>query len=421
MTRRLLFRSLRAPLVLALAAAACSPPPPPPPPTLLTVDGIEIRSEDLAPYVAWLDTATPDLGPRQKVARALDEYVLPLRLAQRAFAAERAQQKQLAEAMRHGAADFAALDRAAIAPANRARGEVSPAQAPLPAGRFLFDPANLDKVGEPIELPRGFALFAVRGHGKIQPNGSLASHADVLQVDFPTHTASQWDEWYAAQKKQLVGKVTHVDPEWIHAVPDWLDTGKLLVIDGIEITHRDVAPYVVWLDSYLPEGGLKAKVRRALDDHLLPVRVAQRSFAKERAEQRQRADALRSVATNIEELDRATAQMASRRRSNVSRSKVHLPVAMFLFDPLNVRGTSQPIELPMGWFVVGAFDLVESPAQMLDDYCDALQVGFVTHTADQWRTFYDAQRLELAAKVTWVDPAWVSALPDWIKPPKTKD
>jgi hypothetical protein len=162
-------------------------------------------------------------------------------------------------------------------------------------------------------------------------------------------------------------------------------------------------------------------VRRTLDDHVLPLRLAQRAFAKERSEQRQRAEALRAVATNIEELDRATAQMQSRRRSNVSRNKVHLPVAMFLFDPLNVRGASLPIELPTGWFVVGAYDLIESPAQVLDDYCDALQVGFVTHTADQWRTWYDAQRQDLATKVTWVDPAWANALPDWIQPPKPKD
>jgi hypothetical protein len=196
------------------------------------------------------------------------------------------------------------------------------------------------------------------------------------------------------------------------------DEPRLLVLDGIEFRLADVAPYVQFFDSFLPEGGRKTKVQRVLEEYLIPLRLAQRAFPKERQAQKAIADGLCSVATNVEELERQTVQMKDRLRANMTRTQAQIPVAMFLFDPLRVRAVSEPLELPQGWFVVAAHDLIASPALQIADYVDALQVGFVTHTSGDFYKWYEAQKVALADKATFVHPDHLTAMPPWIQPPK---
>ena len=193
---------------------------------------------------------------------------------------------------------------------------------------------------------------------------------------------------------------------------------RLLVLDGIEITLADVAPYVTFYDGYLPEGGRKSKVRRALEDQVLPLRLAQRAFAPQRAAQRQLAEAICSVATNAIELEQQSQQVRDKRRANLTRGTALLPVGMWAFDPTRVGAVSPPLELPHGWFVVGLFDLKESTGLVLDDYVDALQVGFVTHTRIEFDAWYREQQVLLADKATFVHPDYEHALPSWLRPPK---
>lgn len=193
---------------------------------------------------------------------------------------------------------------------------------------------------------------------------------------------------------------------------------RLLVLDGIEIRLAEVEPYVAFLDSFIPEGGRKTKIQRVLDEYLVPLRLAQRAFPAERRQLKERADALRSVATNVNELEQQSRLIKEKRRSNLTRMHAHLPVAMFAFDPLRVGAVSPPLEMPEGWYVVGAFDLRESPGMVLDDYIDALQVGFITHTTSQWHEWYDAAKVELADKASFVHPDYVNAMPPWIRPKK---
>jgi hypothetical protein len=197
-----------------------------------------------------------------------------------------------------------------------------------------------------------------------------------------------------------------------------VDEPRLLVLDGIEFRLDDVMPYVQFFDSFLPEGGRKTKVQRVLEEYLIPLRLAQRAFPNERQTQKANADGLRSVATNVEELERQTAQVKDKLRANMTRMQALLPVAMFLFDPLRVRAVSDPIELPQGWFVVAAYELFQSPGLQVSDYVDALQVGFVTHTAGEFYKWYEAQKVALASKATFVHPDFVTAMPPWIQPPK---
>jgi hypothetical protein len=195
---------------------------------------------------------------------------------------------------------------------------------------------------------------------------------------------------------------------------------RLLVLDGIEITLADVDPYVAFFDSWLPEGGRKSKVLRALDDLLIPLRLAQRAFPAERAQLRARAEALCSVATNAYELEQQSQQVKDKRRSNLTRSTALLPVAMHVFDPSRVGAVSPPLELPHGWFVVGVFDLQPSPGLVMADYVDALQVGFVTHTSPQFMAWYLEQQQQLADKATFVHPDYEHAMPPWVRVPPRK-
>ncbi|MFY9344070.1 MAG: hypothetical protein WAT39_16390 [Planctomycetota bacterium] len=194
---------------------------------------------------------------------------------------------------------------------------------------------------------------------------------------------------------------------------------RLLVLDGIEITLADVQPYVAFYDSCVPEGGRKTKVQRVLEEHLIPLRLAQRAFPAERAEQKARAEALVATAGNIHELEKQTALLDTNKvRRNMTRLQAMLPIAMFLFDPQRVGATSPPLELPSGFWVAAAYELKESPGLQLDDYVDALQVAFVTHPSGDFMQWYQQQKQALADKATFVHPDHLTAMPPWIHPPK---
>lgn len=194
---------------------------------------------------------------------------------------------------------------------------------------------------------------------------------------------------------------------------------RLLVVDGIEITFADLQPYVDFLTETRPEAGTKTKYIWAMRDHVLPLKVAQREFPKERAEQRKLAVALRSVSTNIYELEQQAKLITDKTRSNLSRQSAMLPVAMWLFDELNTNAVSPPIELAQGYFLVSSFTLNKSPLVMAD-YVDALQVGFITHKSKEWREWWDNKKLTLGKKVTFVHPDYRDNIPTWMELPEDK-
>jgi hypothetical protein len=47
-----------------------------------------------------------------------------------------------------------------------------------------------------------------------------------------------------------------------------------------------------------------------------------------------------------------------------------------------------------------------------------LQVGFVTHTAKDWGTWFAQEQQRIADTCTFVHPDYRDSLPDWIHPPK---
>lgn len=192
---------------------------------------------------------------------------------------------------------------------------------------------------------------------------------------------------------------------------------NLLVIDGIEITLAEVEPYVAFMDSYLPEGGRKAKVQRVLEEHLLPLHLARRGFAEQRQQQLEKALVLCSVATNAIELEEQSKLLHDRTRQVVTRIQPKLPVAMFLFDPLLTGSVSAPLEVPFGYIVATCHDIMQS-AVALDDRADALQVAFATHPAGEWHDWIVTEQRRIANKVTWVHPDYREAMPPWLTLPR---
>ncbi len=194
------------------------------------------------------------------------------------------------------------------------------------------------------------------------------------------------------------------------------EDGRLIEVDGIAVTFDELQPYYDWLTEYRPGLGVRTKYVWAMREHVLPLKLAEREFASQRAEQLELASGLCSVATNIRELEQRAALVTDKSRSNLTRQSALLPVAMFLFDELTLNAVSQPIALPHGYFVVSAYDRHESPLVMAD-YVDALQVGFITHTAREWQQYWTRKRAEIGARVTFVHPDYRDDMPEWLQPP----
>jgi hypothetical protein len=55
------------------------------------------------------------------------------------------------------------------------------------------------------------------------------------------------------------------------------------------------------------------------------------------------------------------------------------------------------------------------------DYVDALQVGFITHSAVEWQQYWRQKREEIGKKVTFLHPDYRDDMPDWIQPPQPEN
>jgi len=200
------------------------------------------------------------------------------------------------------------------------------------------------------------------------------------------------------------------------AAPTGRDDPRLIEVDGIAVTFDELQPYYDWLTAYRPGLGVRTKYVWAMREHVLPLKLAEREFAAQRAEKLELAEGLCAVATNIRELEQRTELVTDKARSNLTRQSAVLPVAMFLFDELTLNAVSPPIPLPYGFFVVSAYERHDSQLVMAD-YVDALQVGFITHTALEWQKYWTAKRAEIGARVTFVHPDYRDDMPDWIQVP----
>ncbi len=189
----------------------------------------------------------------------------------------------------------------------------------------------------------------------------------------------------------------------------------LLTLDGIEFRWGEAAAFISFYDSIYPQWSLRTKLRKVLEDHLVPLRLAQRAFPELREEQLQKARAMQSVCGNALELARK-AEGLHHRRGEVGLQLVEVPVAMFLLDRARLGSVSDPVELPQGYMLCGALDLREGGV-VGDDLVDAVQVPFQTHDHPTFRKWLDEQQAALATKASFVHPDYRNAMPVWLELP----
>lgn len=199
-------------------AAAPESATPPPGERLLVVDGVTVTFGDLAQGLELFDRLDPNASRRGKIARILEEYVLPLEFARREFAAERAEQLEKAKALCAVAGNAVELQQAArLAGSEKA---VSARQVEIPIAAFLFDPALTGAVSPPIELPQGYVVAAALD---LQQSLVVAHDRCVaFQVGFTTHDAQGYAAWLRDLRRRLADKATWVHPDYRLAMPQWL-------------------------------------------------------------------------------------------------------------------------------------------------------------------------------------------------------
>lgn len=213
--------------LLALAGVRCDPGPAPAARAgvVLELDGIVVGESELEPLLTFVRAGGEHSGRSRSRQIVLDQHVLPLRFAQRAFAAERARQRELAAAMRRSVVSSGGADPQLRAKGALSGGEPSPGligrgNMDLALAAWCFDPDNFGIVSPVLEVPRGFCLVSFADHKPgIERSGDLV---DAYQVPFYTHDKVTFQTWWHEQKLALAGKLTYVHPDYVDALPTWL-------------------------------------------------------------------------------------------------------------------------------------------------------------------------------------------------------
>lgn len=215
--------------LLLLALSACEQPAAPVRPgVVLDIDGLEIHESDLAPMLAYLATTGERLGRNYQVQGVLDQYLIPLKLAQRAFAEQRKPLRERAEALRRavkdaGDADPQLREKSAAIRGAEAPGLVNRSIMDLPQAAWCFDPNNLGLVSPVLELPHGFCVMSFRDY---KPGLQRSQdESDVYLVPFFSHDVRGFARWYDEQKPALAKAVRYCHPDYRDALPHWLRAG----------------------------------------------------------------------------------------------------------------------------------------------------------------------------------------------------
>ena len=195
----------------------------------------------------------------------------------------------------------------------------------------------------------------------------------------------------------------------------------VLELDGISVTRSEVADWYSYLDGLDPRIGHAFRDRQILEQHILPLKFAQRMFRQHRAELLANAEALVKVAPTLAELASVskTAEDPKQRgyapERATARTDVPLAMARAIFAADKLGQVQGPIETPQG-FVVVANRKLDKGITAFEDRADPWIVLFNTHMAREFDQWWRGARETAGKRVTYVHPDFKDSLPDWIQP-----
>lgn len=221
------------PTIALLACAgllACGGEDPPAPATrpadvVLEFDGLTITRGEIEAFFPYLEALDPTLGLNYRRRVILAKHLIPLKLAQRAFAEPRAGLKARAEALvrnvgNGGYPDLVAKSR--HMGGYQAKDPLSRNELAFAATPFAFDREHLGQVRGPIEVPQGFVVLAT-AH-VTDALTKVMEKAEVWQVPFFHHDGAAFGKWVAEALRAAGRKVTYVHPEYRDVLPKEFQT-----------------------------------------------------------------------------------------------------------------------------------------------------------------------------------------------------
>ncbi len=185
--------------------------------------------------------------------------------------------------------------------------------------------------------------------------------------------------------------------------------------DDAVITHAEIAAFFPYFDSWDPRLGKKARIRAVLTKELVPIALARADFAEQRAEQRTRAENLRSVVGNYLELkDQGGAFGGEEPDRPYSRSSLPYAVARWAFADENIGAVSPPIETANGYLLVAVRDIIRG-GTTISDLVHMYSVPFPTHEGGDFHAWLKDAKATAKDAITYVHPDIADALPIWLQ------
>jgi len=198
-------------------------PPAPHTDVALEFDGLQIHEQEIAPLRDYVRSIDGRSGQLTMIGGILDSFLIPLKLAQRAWPEERAAQRELALGLVSavGNEGYPGLVQKGRAVAGEPEAELKTRNdLPLPLQAWAFDQQKIGQVSPVIETPQGFAVIST--YRIIEGRTRDGDTAEVYQVSFYTHGAKAFADWYYAERTSVAGKVTHVNEDYRRALPPWI-------------------------------------------------------------------------------------------------------------------------------------------------------------------------------------------------------
>ena len=195
----------------------------PPPDLILELDGMRFWRHEIEPLLDQLLAVNPRRGRVSAAVGILDTHLIPLKLAERAFAERRREMRERAEALARvvGNGGYPKLVAVGRQVAGDPPEELSPRSAfPLPVAAWAFDDDRIGQVSPVLASAAGFSLVSTyRIERELSSDGDLV---EAFHVSFPTHAPEELAAWLALAKTDLAGKVSYVHPDYRRSLPPWL-------------------------------------------------------------------------------------------------------------------------------------------------------------------------------------------------------